>query len=505
MTSLQFRTLAALSVAAVLAGCASAPPEQAEATAPAQWRAPQVAGVAVLPHGGNVQQLLGWWQRWNDPLLVDLIDAAQQASPTLAGAAAKIAQARAGAVGAQAAMLPNLDAQAGVQRGTSTQPGLEGTVVNTGQAGLQAQWELDLFGGLRHGNRAAQARLQGAQAQWHEARVSLAADVANQYFGLRSCRSSLDIAGADAISRTETARLTGQMSKAGFTAPATHALAQAGAAQSQAQRTQIEAQCTAAVKALVALTALDEDTLRRRLAAGSPGKAPGLSLDSVPAAMLAQRPDVYAAAMAVAAASGDVGQADAQLYPRLGLSGNIFRTRLDAPQFDLSATTWSIGPLSLTIPLFDGGRRRANVEAAKAQYEAAASQYRATVRNAVREVETALSDLHAAQQRSSQTAAAVAGFNKAFVAANAKYKAGMGSMLELEDARRSLLAARMSQATLQRETQAAWVALYRALGGGWEPAANPTDADKTLVRSGEAARAARTAASTPQSEIAIQP
>ena len=85
MKPLYIRTLAALSVAAVLAGCATAPPEQAEAIAPAQWRAPQVAGVAVLPHGGQVQQLLGWWQRWNDPLLVDLIDAAQQASPNVIG------------------------------------------------------------------------------------------------------------------------------------------------------------------------------------------------------------------------------------------------------------------------------------------------------------------------------------------------------------------------------------------------------------------------------------
>lgn len=489
-------SMAALAVAAVLAGCASAPPEQVDVTAPAHWRAPQVAGVAVLPHGGSVPQLLNWWQRWHDPLLVDLIEAAQQASPTLAGAAAKIAQARAGAVGAQAAMLPNLDVQAGVQRGTATQAPLTGTVVNSGQAGLQAQWELDLFGGLRHGNRAAQARLEGAQAQWHEARVSLAADVANQYFALRSCQANLGIAGADATSREETARLTGQMSRAGFTAPATHALAQAGAAQSQAQRTQLEAQCNAAIKALVALTAQDEDTLRRRLAQNRTGNPPSLGIESVPAAMLAQRPDVYAAAQAVAAASGEVGHADAQRYPRLGLSGNIFRTRLDAPQFDLSSTTWSIGPLSLTVPLFDGGRRKANLEAAKAQYEAAASQYRATARNAVREVETALSDLHAAQRRSSNVAASVAGFNKAFVAANAKYKAGMGSMLELEDARRSLLTARMAQVSLQRETQAAWVALYRSLGGGWEAGTNPTEADKVLVRAGASARAARPATVT---------
>lgn len=496
-------TWAASACALLLAACASAPPEQAEASPPARWKAPLQAGQyagAELPHAGNVQQLLDWWRNWNDPLLAELVAAAEEHNPTIASAAARIAQARAGAVAADSALLPQVNAQAGATRSPASTQSITtvppNTVVNGGQAGVQLQWELDVFGGARYGSKAAQARLQGAQAQWHDARVSLAADTANQYFGLRACQNTLALMQQDATSREETARLTGQLTRAGFAAPATLALAQAGAAQAQAQRNQMEAQCTAAVKALVALTAIDEDTLRQRLQAPRQGRAPALAVDQVPAQVIGQRPDVYAAAQGVAAASGDAGQADAQRYPRLGLGGNIGRVGVNIPRFDTTsyATTWSVGPLSITLPLFDGGRRKAQLQSAQAQYEAAASQYQASVRNAVREVETALTNLYSAQQRSSDTALAERGFQKNLTAANAKYKAGMGSMLELEDARRNWLGARMNQIRLQQETEGAWVALYRALGGGWQLASNNTDADKALLRKGEQARAASKAA-----------
>ena len=457
----------ALALPLALAACQSLPPRQTEAPAPTHWRAP---APMQLPHGGSTPQLLSWWQDWNDPVLLQLVQSAQQASPTLAQAAARIAQARAMAVGARASQLPALDGQAGVQRGTfsSGMPTADMPIATSSQAGLQARWEIDLFGGLRHASSAAQARVAGAEAQWHEARVSLAADVANQYFALRSCQGQLDTARRDATSRRDTERLTGDLARAGFSAPATHALTQAGAAQAATRVTEVQAQCTAARKALVALTALDEDTLQQQLDAPRRGRAPWLQLDSVPARVLEQRPDVYAAAQAVAAASDDVGQAEAQRYPRLGLSGNIMRNQISLGGMDADATTWSIGPLSLSVPLFDGGRRRAQADAARVAYEAAASQYRATVRNAVREVETALVEIDSARQRSAGTEAALEGYRKAFRAADARYRAGMGSMLELEDARRNMLAAEQARITLRQQTDSAWVALYRALGGGWQ-------------------------------------
>jgi len=132
---------------------------------------------------------------------------------------------------------------------------------------------------------------------------------------------------------------------------------------------------------------------------------------------------------------------------------------------DLS--TWSIGPVSLSVPLFDGGRRTANIEAATAQYEEAAAVYRAKVRQAVREVEDALLALASTDARKADAAAARDGYATAFEATRARFVAGAASLPELEDARRSLLGAQNTLLQLALERTTAWINLYRALGGGW--------------------------------------
>ncbi len=272
-----------------LFGCAAPPmPEQAAAQVPPQWFAP-------LPHNGTLADLASWWRQFNDPLLVEMLDAAQTASPTVATAASRIRQARATRAAAGAALLPTL-------------------------------------------------------------------------------------------------------------------------------------------KALVALTAVPEPRLREKLTASwtDPGQGAGLAVSSVPARLLAQRPDIYQAEREVAAAGADVGNARAQRYPRLSLSGSIAGGRVHTGGIDTGAQTWSIGPLAVSLPIFDGGRRAANVEAAQARYQEAEALYAARVRQAVREVEEALV-----------------------------------SLVELEEVRRASLAAETALVGLQREHAAAWIALYRAMGGGW--------------------------------------
>ena len=140
-----------------------------------------------------------------------------------------------------------------------------------------------------------------------------------------------------------------------------------------------------------------------------------------------------------------------------------FRTGGENIQLD----TWTVGPLALTVPIFDGGRRRANVDAAKARYELAAINYQASARKAVREVEEALVNLDSTAARSDDARTALDGYRTAFVAAEDRYKNGLASLLELEDARRTRLAAENAVVSLQRERSSAWVALYRAAGGGW--------------------------------------
>jgi NodT family efflux transporter outer membrane factor (OMF) lipoprotein len=452
-----------------LAGCAAvpgAPTATPDAVAtPAQWHTP-------LPHGASVTDLRNWWQSLGDPVLVELISAAQNASPSVASAQSRVLQARATVHSTGAANRPSLDASLSGLRGVS---GENTVATSTAQATLQASWELDLFGANRQANAAAQARMQGAQAQWHEARVSVAAEVANLYFNWATCQQILYATRGDASSRAETARVQDLAARAGLVASASVALAQAAAAESNTRATQQQTRCDSTKKALVALTATPEDVLQAQLKAAQAQTAQKamIGVAQVPAHMLAQRPDVYAAQREVAAASADVGAALAARYPRLVLTGSVGSASSRSALRDADVSTWSIGPVTLTLPLVDGGRRSANQAAAQARYEEAAALYRAKARQAVREVEDALLALQSTESRMNDAQRASAGYARALEAQQAGYRAGTVNLLELEEARRATLASQSAWHALELERAEAWIGLYRALGGGWSLEAEP--------------------------------
>jgi len=457
------RFLLVCCAALCLSACAvSAPPTALPQTAPPAWYAP-------LPHNGNLTDLSQWWQNLGDPVLVQLVEAAQSASPSLASARSRIEQSRAARVQASAALLPALDATGSAARGM-TQPQIP--VATSLGANLQASWEVDIFGANGLASEAALARLEGAQAQWHDARVAVAAEIANLYFDQRACEKQFAIAQSDASSRAQTSRLTALSTQAGFTAPATAALARASAAEANNRAKQRRALCELDIKAIVALTGMPEPELRQKLATAPDDLAPKavIAISNVPAEVLSQRPDLLSAQRDVAAASTDAGSAQAQRYPRLGLTGLVglqsFRTSAGSVDF----SSWSIGPLTLSVPLFDGGRRIANVQAAQARYDEAAFLYHAKVRQAVREVEQALVNLQSTAARGEDAALAYEGYRASLTSTEARYNGGLASLVELEDARRSALASADALVVLQRERIRAWIALYRAAGGGWEPA-----------------------------------
>jgi multidrug efflux system outer membrane protein len=459
------RLVVALATTLLLTACAiTMPPTQVTAVLAPQWQAP-------LPHQGAVAHLSQWWQQQGDPVLVELIEAAQAASPTLAQSLARIASARASQAAANGALLPRVDASVSASRGVS-QPNV--SVANTAVAGLQAGWELDLVGANRAVSAATTAQLDGTQAQWHNARVSVAAEVANLYYGLHTCHQLLSVAQKDAQSRQETARLTDLSAKAGFTAPATAALARASAAESRGRVTQQTAQCNIHTKALVELTAMAEPEFKRKIAVSlaRQAQAAPIVIATVPAQTLTQRPDVFAAERDVVVASAQVGSAKAQRYPRLTLGGSIGALRSSAMGVETSLETWSFGPLALSLPLFDGGQRVANVTAAEANYTQTVATYHAKVRQAVREVEEALVSLQSTDSRQLDAEVATQGYAQSLAATQSRYTQGLASLAELEESQRIALAAESAQLALKLERNRAWVALYRALGGGWEPTQN---------------------------------
>ena len=250
-------------------------------------------------------------------------------------------------------------------------------------------------------------------------------------------------------------------------------LSRASAAQGRAQLAAQRAQCDLQVKALVALTGIAEPALRTSLAGGTSNlpQPQQIAIGSVPAESLNQRPDLYSAARAVEAASADVANARAQRLPRVTLAGSVGRARFDGSGFVATGNVWSLGPIAVTLPVFDAGQRAANVDAARARYDEAAALYRARLRGAVREVEEALVQLQSTAERNEDARIAADGFDASYRATEARFRGGLASLFELEDARRSALQAHSTLIDLQRERVAAWITLYRALGGGWQPGA----------------------------------
>lgn len=461
----------------LLAACSSAVkmPNAAQVQSDAQIRVAS-SWIAPMPHNGSTAQLAQWWTQLGDPVFDQLMQAAQRESATLAGALTRVAQARAGSSRAGDALSPQLALNAQGSRGVQQPKAPPATSLS---AGLQASWEIDLWGGNRAALSAAQWRERGAELGWHEARVAVAAEMASAYVGYRYCENLLSVLQRDAASRAETARLAELTAKAGFSAPATAQLARASSFDAANSVTTAQAQCDAQIKALVALSGLQESELREKLKANQ-AVAGNIAAQSalfsianvstqLPAQLLMQRPDIAAAQQAVTAAALDITSADARRYPSLSLNGSIGAGSVRQMGMTTEGLTWGIGPVALNLPLTNQKSTRLNTEAAVAAYNEAVITLQAKARQAVREVEEGLVNLNAAQLRGVQTKAAAEGYAASLAATQSRYRAGLASLVELEDARRTALFAEQNQLAVERERIAAWINLYRATGGGWTP------------------------------------
>lgn len=453
---------------------------------------------AALPHQGDAAALLDWWQSFNDPVLIELLRQAEADSPTLAEAVARIDEARSGLTLSGAGHWPQLGAEVHQLRNNGSgdvsnmlqymSAAFDVPAMTTRGVSVDAQWEIDLFGRVRRGTEAARARLASSQSGWHAARISLAAEVAGKYIDYRTCQLTLHTIAADLKSREETAQIVGIAAKGGISAPADAQLARAGAADTASFHTAQQAACQLTRKSLVTLTGLAEDRLQALLDTpdargdGRPAALPApasFRVDTLPVALLAQRPDLAMAERQLAAASADIGVATANRYPRLSLVGNLMRDKTDYQGTDILSKPWYFGP-SLSLPLFAGGALAAQQDAAQARYAQAYARYRQAVRGAIEEVEATLVSLEAARQRSQHARQASQGYRSFFDAAEQNWRMGGISLLALEDARRLATAAERNEIALQRDYILSWIGLYKALGGDWQTAsASATQASAT--------------------------
>ncbi|RON52274.1 hypothetical protein BK666_02570 [Pseudomonas frederiksbergensis] len=444
--------------AMVLSGCMLGPDYKEPAVPiPAKWQAP-------LPHGASVTALANWWQQFNDPALAELLRLSEADSPSLDQAFAKIALARATLDSNSADALPNVQGTlAGGRGGQLTS--VDRISGSGSSAEFDAAWELDLFGKLRRNKEAARTRIEARVDDWHDARVSLAAQVGDSYVQYRGCQK-LALAYSDqAQSQQQTARSTRQSLLAGFTSSADAALADATAASNESTLISQQSECQVLLKSLVALTGSDEGKLIEVLSR-TPAQLPQpaqLNVQQIPADLLRQRPDLASSERELAAANADIGVAQADRFPSLSLSGNFSVSSILG---DLNRS-WTFGP-ALSIPIFDAGKRRSVVDSAKANYDSALALYRQTLRTSVMEVEQSLVRLDAARRREVEVERSTAGYRESYAAIDRNWQAGSVSLLDRETARRLALTSEIELITLQQDQVRYWIALYKALGGGWQ-------------------------------------
>ena len=455
----------ALVTALALAGCASLTTRTGplpEVAVPAQWS-------QAAPHTATTTSLADWWQRFNDPLLSQLVTQSLQANTTVRSAQAALTQARALRDVSSANLGPNVGASASAQRSKSG----DNPAGNSFRAGFDASWEPDLFGGKRAGLTASEATAQASQASLGDTQVSVAAEVAVTYLQLRGLQARLAIARSNLASQQETLQITDWRVQAGLTTSLELSQARTNTEQTLAQIPALETSVAQTRHALAVLTGQPPSALNAVLepVAAVPLPADDLAL-SIPAATLRQRPDVRAAEAQIAAALARVSQADAARYPSFQISGSVGLSAIALSSLTGGGSLVSALLGSVSVPLFDGGAARAQVRSQEAALEQSRIAYQAVVLTALQEVEDALVSLRGNRERLQRLRNASESAQQAALLATQRYNSGLVDFQTVLDTQRSLLSTQDSVASTQAELSADHVRLYKALGGGWQPEPN---------------------------------
>jgi outer membrane protein, multidrug efflux system len=412
----------------------------------------------------DASDLAAWWRRFGDSTLDSLIADALAANTDIAQAQASLRQARALADVQAAQLLPALGGSASAQRSKSGSL----PAANNFRAGLDASWEVDLFGGRRSATNATSLDAQASAANLGDVQVSVAAEVALAYLALRSSEAREDIAQRNLASQQETLQITQWRVQAGLATSLDAEQARAAVEQTRAQLPLLQKAAAQSRHQLALLTGRSADQLLLTKNAALPTAPADLAL-AFPADTLRQRADVRASQARVEAAAQRIVQADAARYPSLQLSGSLGLSALTLS----GLTGGGAGVASLlagvSLPIFDGGAGRAQVSAQQAAFDAATAAYRAAVLTALKDVEDALVALQRDRERLATLQQAADAADNAALLATQRYSSGLIDFQIVLDTQRSQLSAQDGVASANSDVAADHVRLYKALGGGWQP------------------------------------
>jgi NodT family efflux transporter outer membrane factor (OMF) lipoprotein len=442
--------------------------EAARFELPKTWSQGTVEAMGASITVGNpaaAPPLTRWWVRFNDPMLDRLVADAMRANNTVLSAHAALQQARALRDVTAATLWPTLDASAGIQKsrsgGNSNSP--------VYRVGLDASWELDLFGRNRSALTAAEAAQQASLASLGDIQVSIAAEVAIAYITLRGSESRLSVANQNLASQDETLQITKWRQQAGLVTTLEIAQATALRAQTAAQQASLGVVNRQARFSLAVLTGVPPAALNSLLVPSGvvpmPSAMPTLLL---PIDAMRQRPDVRAAEFQVTAARARTSQAMAARLPNFQLTGSIGYSALSVATLTNSASLVSAIAAAVAAPLFDGGNRHAQVRVQQALLEQAALAYQVTLLNALKEVENALAALHGDRIRLDELTTASSAAAEASLLARQRFSSGLIDFQTVLDSLRTQLGAEDSLASARADVSADHVRLFKALGGGWD-------------------------------------
>jgi outer membrane protein, multidrug efflux system len=494
------RFLALAISATLLAGCMTGPdfvPPPVQA--PSGWTMdPAAIGAATQPSAtqpaaqpDNALQITRWWEALDDPILTNLVNQAIESSLDLKLAEQRVLAARAQRKALDSGLYPTVDAGGSYthsHRSLSTNQNFPGNPVdqNNWQANFDASWELDVWGRVRRGIESADAQLQVEEEYRSDVVVTLLGDVARNYVELRGAQARARVARENVALLRDFQGLAQAKYDAGLVSELDAKQAQAQAAQAQAGIPLFDDDARQASLRIATLLGKQPESTQHLLE--NPPVLPNpkriISL-GIPADVLRRRPDVRASVQSLAAATATLGVSAAELYPRITLTGAFgFQGIKFTDLFNMSSRYYSITP-DVRVRLFDRERIRQEILVSDAQVKQAAITYEKTIVVAIQEVESAIGAIKAQTDRETQLTEAVDSAEAAVQISRIQYERGIADYLTVINAQQSLNVARDARVATQQARLTQVVALYKAMGGGWEGVpmqATPVDTNSDYFR-----------------------